>query len=315
MENPLVSVVMPVYNSSHTIANAIMSIVTQTYNNWELIIVNDGSDDTEALERIIMRFNNEKIKYIRLSENTGVVNAQMTGHNKAKGDIHTVQAADDLSLPTRLEKGVENLKDKDVYVHGMYVNTYNNHHEAMRRLYRPPFKGVVHARMAGYLSAKGELLAVQDADDASLPDRLEKAVRYFKTHEDIDVYCHSLLVSVMDENTLIRAHRASQEVLKEELLKEQGIVGVPIFKKHVIEKCPLREETKDAYDWMQHLDWMYSGFTYGFEDIALYEYVRRQDSLSERNEREGKREKALHKIKDIMKKQYNVEFTPKEWSL
>lgn len=314
MKKPLVSVVMPCYNASSTVASAIMSIKTQTYENWELIIVDDGSDDSEQLREIVLRFNDPRIKLIP-TDHGGVVHAQMVGHENAEGELQTVQAADDMSLPNRLEKGVEHFAehDSDVFVHGMYVDTYNAHHRAMRRIYRPPFKGVVHTRMMGYLASKGELLAVQDADDASMPDRLEKAVRYFETHRHVDVYCHSLLVSVMDpvSNILMRAHRHSKKVLKKALLSEQGIVGVPIFKRKVINRCPLREETKDAYDWMMHLDWMYSGFRYGFEDIALYEYVRREGSLSERNEREGKRAKALKKIERIMKEEYDVEFKPK----
>lgn len=242
MSDPLVSVVIPVYNSSHTIATTLVNLLTQTYKNFEIIVVNDGSDDTGKLERLLVKLGSAKIKY-------------------------------------------------KIIDHG----------------------GVVKARMAGYREAKGELIAVQDADDLSLPDRLEKAVRYFKKNPTCDVYVHSLYVSLWDQEqqVLMRTKRTARKVSKESLLREQTVNGVPIFKRHVVEKKPLREETQHAYDWMTGLDWMYSGFNFGFEDIGLYEYVRRTNSLSERNEIDGKRAMALRKIKEIMKNEYNVDFQPK----
>jgi len=244
-KNPLISVVMPVYNSAHTVPNAIMSIENQTYKNWELIIVDDGSDDRDLLEKNIMQFNDSRIRFIR--------------------NIH---------------------------------------------------KGVVYTRMTGYKAAKGDLLAVQDADDLSLPDRLEKAVEYFNEFPDTDVFCHTAYTNMWhtEFNCIVRDfRRIHQTVDKDRLLKEQYIPGYPIFKKHVIKKKPLREETKNIYDWSFLLDWVFSDFKFGFTDEALYEYVRQQNSLSEVNEREGKRQKSLLVMKEIMKKEYDVEFTPNDW--
>tara|TARA_R100001530_G_scaffold13251_3_gene12273 strand:+ start:9953 stop:10684 length:732 start_codon:yes stop_codon:yes gene_type:complete len=242
MKKPLVSVIIPVYNSSHTIANAIMSILTQTYKKWELIIVNDGSDDKDELQRVVMGFTDKRIKFIEI-----------------------------------------------------------------------PHSGVVGAQMAGYKAAKGSLMTVQAADDLSLPNRLERAVQAFCEDDDLDVFVHSLYTNLWDtgHNCIIRGYREAVTTDPGRLLKQQEINGVPIFKKHVIRKCPLREETKDAYDWMQHLDWMYSDFKYVFSNEALYEYVRHENSLSERNEREGKRAKALEVIKEIMADEFKVKFIPK----
>ena len=246
-KNPLVSVVMPVFNSSHTIANAIMSIVNQTYQNWELIIVDDGSEDIDELEKKIMQFNDDRIRFIRSSH-----------------------------------------------------------------------QGVVATRMTGYKAAGGELLAVQDADDLSLPDRLEKAINHFEEHPKTDVFSHTIYTHFWHPGfeCIVRDYRKIQnEVDKERLLTEQYIPGFPIFKKHVIEICPLREETKHIYDWSFLLDWVFHGFRFGFTDEALYEYIRHQNSLSERNEKEGRRHESLLKMKDIMKEEYNVEFKPKDWEV
>src|SRR3990167_7440129 len=109
MKNPLVSVVIPVWNQAHLVANAILSIKTQTYNKWECLVVDDGSDDRALLEEVVRRFNDPRIRLIHTNHG-GVVHAQTAGHNEAKGELQTVQAADDLSFPDRLEKGVEHFK-------------------------------------------------------------------------------------------------------------------------------------------------------------------------------------------------------------
>lgn len=241
-----VSVVMPAYNASQTIASAIMSIKNQSHSDWELIIVNDGSDDTKELENIIMKFDDGRIIYKKIE-------------------------------------------------HG----------------------GVVKARMTGYEIATGELLAVQDADDLSMPDRLEKAVSAFTQNPEIDVFVSSLYVSLWheDKQAIVRSYRPVEKIKKESLLKAQTIPGIPVFRREVLEKKPLRIETQHAYDWMMYLDWVFSDFVCAGSHEALYEYVRHQNSLSERNEREGRRHESLLKIKDIMKDEYNVEFKPKDWEI
>ena len=60
--NSVVSIVMPVYNAEKTIKGAIESILSQTYKNFELIVVNDGS--TDNTEKIVKTFNDKRIKYI-----------------------------------------------------------------------------------------------------------------------------------------------------------------------------------------------------------------------------------------------------------
>ena len=59
-DRPLISVIMPAYNAERTIAGAINSILAQTYENWELIIINDGSDD--RTQEIIEKFYDKRIQ-------------------------------------------------------------------------------------------------------------------------------------------------------------------------------------------------------------------------------------------------------------
>ena len=100
-ENPMISVIIPVYNSALFIEQAINSILNQSFSDFELLIVNDGSsDETESL---IFGFQDDRIKYHRLSRNLGNYHARNIGLRNAKGNYIAVMDADDIALPKRLE--------------------------------------------------------------------------------------------------------------------------------------------------------------------------------------------------------------------
>ncbi len=98
---PLVSVVMPVYNAASTVKQAIQSILYQTYTHFEFIIVNDGSTDN-SLE-LINGFTDQRIKVIHFAKNQGIVAALNKGVAEAKGDFIARMDADDESLPERFQ--------------------------------------------------------------------------------------------------------------------------------------------------------------------------------------------------------------------
>lgn len=91
---------MPVYNAEKYVAESIKSILNQSDQNFELIIINDGSTDNS--EDIILSFSCEKINYI-YQENSGAASARNKGLDKASGDFIVLQDADDISLPNRFE--------------------------------------------------------------------------------------------------------------------------------------------------------------------------------------------------------------------
>lgn len=107
--NPLISVVIPVYNGANYIKNAINSVLEQTYKNYEVIVVNDGSTDNGETEKIVKSFG-KKIKYY-LKENGGVASALNYGISKAKGDYVSWLSHDDEYYPFKLQKQVEVLND------------------------------------------------------------------------------------------------------------------------------------------------------------------------------------------------------------
>ena len=102
-DNVSVSIIMPAYNAEKYLAQSIKSVLDQTYNNWELIVIDDGS--TDATANIVKQFTaqNNKIKYIYQS-NARQAAARNNGIKNAKYDIIAFLDADDLWLPNKLEK-------------------------------------------------------------------------------------------------------------------------------------------------------------------------------------------------------------------
>jgi glycosyltransferase involved in cell wall biosynthesis len=99
---PTVSVIIPTYNRAKLLGRAIQSVLDQTYQDFELFIVDDAStDDTESL---VQSFNSPKIRYIRHRQNKGISGARNTGIRSAGGDYIALQDSDDEWLPDKLEK-------------------------------------------------------------------------------------------------------------------------------------------------------------------------------------------------------------------
>ncbi len=108
---PLVSVLMPVYNSKFFIKQAIESILTQTYANLELIIVDDHSTDgTWTIIRSLAK-ENKKIKAIRLKINSGTTVATNTAFMHASGEYIAIMDSDDISLHDRIRQQVAFLEE------------------------------------------------------------------------------------------------------------------------------------------------------------------------------------------------------------
>ena len=112
---PTVSVILATYNRENLLPRSIESILNQTFKDFELIIVDDGSTDkTEPLIRRYM-INDSRIKLIQLKENKGVSYARNIGIENARGKYIAITDSDDQSLPNRFEKQVRILKENQTY--------------------------------------------------------------------------------------------------------------------------------------------------------------------------------------------------------
>lgn len=119
MDTPEISVIMPVYNGEKYLNDAIKSILNQTFNDFEFIIINDGSTD-KTLE-IIQSFADPRIKLIN-QENKGIIHSLNKGISESRGKYIARMDADDISLPERLEKQYKFLENNPEY--GIIGSTY-----------------------------------------------------------------------------------------------------------------------------------------------------------------------------------------------
>lgn len=117
MNTPIISVVMPVYNAEKYLDEAIQSILNQTYEDFEFIIINDGSTDG-SLE-IIKKYKNQDERIVLISrENRGLITSLNEGIEKANGKYIARMDADDISLSERFEKQIELMRSQDIDICG-----------------------------------------------------------------------------------------------------------------------------------------------------------------------------------------------------
>jgi glycosyltransferase involved in cell wall biosynthesis len=112
--NPVISVIMPVYNAEKFVKEAIESILNQTFSDWELIIIDDCSIDNSI--EIVQSFQDKRIILLKNETNLGVSKASNKGIRIARGKYVTRMDSDDISLPARFKKQVEFLEKHPDYV-------------------------------------------------------------------------------------------------------------------------------------------------------------------------------------------------------
>lgn len=110
-QNPLVSIIIPVYNGSNFIKEAIDSALAQTYKNIEIIVVNDGSNDEGQTEEIVREYG-DKLRYFR-KENGGVSTALNLGIANMQGEYFSWLSHDDKYEPNKIQNQIDLLNTFD----------------------------------------------------------------------------------------------------------------------------------------------------------------------------------------------------------
>lgn len=108
----LISIITPVYNSEKYIGETIKSVLNQTYTNWEMLIADDCSKDNTA--NLVKGFDDPRIKYFKLQENSGAAVARNEALEKAKGNYIAFLDADDMWKPNKLEKQLNFMSDNEI---------------------------------------------------------------------------------------------------------------------------------------------------------------------------------------------------------
>ena len=109
MENELVSIIMPSWNTGNFIAESIQSVINQTYKNWELIIVDDCS--TDNTDEVVSFYKDQRIKYLKNEKNSGAAITRNKALREAQGEWIAFLDSDDLWAPEKLEHQINFMKN------------------------------------------------------------------------------------------------------------------------------------------------------------------------------------------------------------
>ncbi|HEY1047335.1 MAG TPA: glycosyltransferase [Bacteroidia bacterium] len=108
LDKPLISVLLPVYNSGKYLSKAIESVLNQTYSNFELLLINDGS--TDSSKKIVESFSDPRIRFIDNPGNKGLIYVLNQGLSLAEGKYIARMDADDICYPDRFQKQIDFLE-------------------------------------------------------------------------------------------------------------------------------------------------------------------------------------------------------------
>jgi glycosyltransferase involved in cell wall biosynthesis len=138
MSNQLVSIVIPTYNRSEYLSESIDSVLRQTYKDWELIIVDDGStDSTPKLMEYYLKLD-ERIKYYR-KKNEGIAKTRNFGIKKSQGEYISVHDSDDIMMPKKLALSLRKLNKTNAdFVYTSYFMMDND--SKPYGVHQPPYK-------------------------------------------------------------------------------------------------------------------------------------------------------------------------------
>lgn len=113
-----VSIILPTYNRAKEITDSIKSVLAQTYQEFELLVIDDGS--TDETEEVVRAIQDDRIRYMKLEQNSGQGAARNCGISQAAYDYIAFQDSDDKWHPQKLEKQMNVLKDASPEVGMVY---------------------------------------------------------------------------------------------------------------------------------------------------------------------------------------------------
>lgn len=145
MSEPLVSIITPTFNHALFIADCIESVRSQTYGSWEMIIIDDGSEDGTAQIARSYTLVDKRVQLVEQSHH-GPGRLDATYNNalrRARGDWIAILEGDDLWLPTRLEVQVQHIQPQTIVIYSAYFDEIEG---KLQPGMRPPFVGALSTR-------------------------------------------------------------------------------------------------------------------------------------------------------------------------
>jgi len=142
---PQVSVIIPTYNRAHLLSRAIKSVLNQTFQDFEIIIVDDAS--TDNTDRLVASFQNSRMIYIQHERNQGSAAARNTALRQAQGEFIAFLDSDDEWLPDKLEKQMKLFSKASQNVGLVVTGAMDIRENIPYQIYLPKFRGNIARRI------------------------------------------------------------------------------------------------------------------------------------------------------------------------
>ena len=228
--NDLVSIIMPSYNTGKFIKETISSVINQTYNNWELIIVDDCS--TDNTDDVVKTIKDNRIKYIKNKENSGAAISRNVALREAKGKWIAFLDSDDLWKKDKLERQIKFMEKNNYYFsYTNYVEIDENSNSNGKKITGP--KKITRIGMSNYCwpgcltvmydSKKIGLIQIEDIkknNDYAMWLKVCKKADCYLLNEDLAMYRKRTgSISNHSYKTLIKWHyKLYKEVEKQNII-------------------------------------------------------------------------------------------------
>ena len=256
MSSFLISIITPAYNCAKTIDDTIKSVQNQSYTNWEMLIVDDCStDDTAAIVRRYAE-NDNRIRLICLSENSGSAVARNVAIRNARGRYIALLDSDDLWKTEKLEKQFMFMQSNDYAFTFTAYDVFRNLSDTKRKIFAAPtkinYKQYLQNSIIGCLTVMIDKEQIPDfhMESGYLEDvltwmyYLRKGITAYGLNENLASY--RLSSSSKSAKKLKNAQRYYQ------CLKQQEGIGLPIrlwyhwgYLYHATQKRLFSQKTKD----------------------------------------------------------------------
>lgn len=187
MDSPIVSVIIPTYNHADYLTEAVQSVLDQTYPDFEVVIVNDGSTDNTP--EVVQQFDDRRIEYLE-QENRGATAARNAGIRASSGQFMALLDADDILHPEKLQVHVEFLER-----HPDVGASYNSRFEfasssnEIRGLWRPPLVVGLSDLVLGFPFSPSDMVLRRDW--AFQVDLFDESYTFYG--DDLDFFCRLAL--------------------------------------------------------------------------------------------------------------------------
>lgn len=262
----MISVVIPLYNKELIIKKTLNSVLSQSYDDFEIVIVDDGSTDDSVA--VVEAMNDPRIRLIK-QENGGPSKARNTGVKNAKGEWILFIDADDDLLPGAIEYFAQKIKEHmeiDMFLGEVIIN--NGKSEYLVKKYKEgfisnPFKAHVLGRLyqcSGTTVYRKSIVEKYPFDERVR--RYEDLQRIFKLYREFSLYlCHKPVAKVNIE--FASASRARKDI-KEDFLGYLDFKGKSFWEKMALygfylgERDYYPEQCKKMHPWLyRRYDWLF----------------------------------------------------------